>query len=690
MKKTIEKSQKQAENKYYITTPLYYPSGKWHLGHSYTTVCCDAIARYKRLSGFDVFYLTGTDEHGQKIAERAALSGKTPKQFVDGLTDDIKRLWALLDISYDGFIRTTDDFHKNAVRNIFTRLYESGDIYKGKYKGKYCTPCEAFWTDAQLVDGKCPDCGREVREAEEDCYFFKLSKYQAQIEKLLTQTDFLQPPSRANEMVNNFVRPGLSDLAVSRASVTWGIPVPFDTKHVIYVWIDALSNYVTAMGYDGTQKAREQALGVGDGWTDGNKTKFWPADVHMVGKEIVRFHAIIWPAILMALSLPLPKKVYGHGWLLFGGDKMSKSKGNVADPFVLAERYGVDALRFYLLREIPFGLDGTYTEESFLTRINSDLVNDLGNLVKRSVAMANQYFGGVVKKDGGAGCQTDDVFLQRDNTLIEKIKGLKQRTDLAIDGLSCSKALEEIFTVIDAANKYIDQNEPWKLNKSGEKTRLNIVLYNLLESVRVIATLLLPFIRGGAERIFGMLNLPVPSDFSGEFGRVKAYKTNADEVLYPRLDVKKELEYLVAYAEKEAAGKEAEVTKAAQITQNEAKKDEKKGGKMTDKELIDIDQFSKIDLCIAEITFAEKVEKSDKLLRLVVRVGDDERVVVSGIAKHYAPEALIGKKAVLVANLQPVKIRGIESQGMLLAAGNGEKLVLISPEADIESGSNVN
>lgn len=633
---------------FYITTPLYYPSGKWHLGHSYTTVCCDAIARYKRLSGFDVFYLTGTDEHGGKIAERAAAENKTPKQFVDGLTGEIKTLWELLDISYDGFIRTTDEYHKKSVQKIFSDLLKSGDIYKGTYKGKYCTPCEAFWTDSQLKEGKCPDCGRDVADAEEECYFFRLSRYQDRLEKLLTETDFLQPAKRVHEMVNNFIRPGLADLAVSRTSVSWGIPVPNDEKHKIYVWIDALTNYTNALGYNGDEK----------------NMRYWPADVHMVGKEIVRFHSIIWPAILMALNLPVPKRVYGHGWLLLGGDKMSKSKGNVADPFILADRYGIDALRYYLLREIPFGSDGIYTEESFLTRTNSDLVNDLGNLVKRSVAMANQYFGGKAAKA---------VPDERDKPLIEKLNTLKAKTDSAIDGLSCSKALEEIFAVISAANKYIDENTPWVLNKEGDKQRLNKVLYNLLEAIRITATLLMPFITRGSVRIFEMLGVPVPTDFKDAvFGRIKQYNTSKDQVLYSRLDINKELAYLEGF-------------------KSDSKKEEEKkvNEKKEESELINIDQFFKTKLVVAQIITAEKVEKADKLLKLTVDLGSQTRTVVSGIAQHYTPDSLIGKKVVLVANLKPVVLRGIESYGMILAASHGDKLVLVSPSSDIDNGSEV-
>lgn len=628
---------------FYITTPLYYPSGKWHLGHSYTTVCCDAVARYKRMSGYDVFYLTGTDEHGQKIAERAAESGLSPKAFVDNLTSEIKKLWELLDISYDHFIRTTDEYHKQSVQKIFEKLYQNGDIYKDTYQGKYCTPCEAFWTDSQLKDEKCPDCGREVITAKEECYFFRLSSYQDRLEELL-KTDFLQPASRAKEMINNFIKPGLSDLAVSRSSVSWGIPVSFDKKHTIYVWIDALSNYINALGYNADQK----------------NFRFWPVDVHMVGKEIVRFHAIIWPALLMALDLPLPKKVYGHGWLLFGGDKMSKSKNNTADPFVLAKRYGIDALRFYLLREIPFGSDGVYTDQSFLQRINSDLVNDFGNLVKRTVAMANQYFGGKVTKDS---------LDAADNQLITSLKALKEKVDSAMEGLSCSKALEEIFCVISRANKYIDENTPWILHKNGQKDRLNKVLYNLLEVIRITTNLLLPFITQKTKEVFDMLGLSIPNDFSQlEYGLVTEYNTKKDKVVYQRLDIKKELEYLEKIQSEDNQPKE-------QVQPQE--------------KLISIDEFFKASLKVVKILSAEKVEKTDKLLKIIVDLGGEQRTVVSGVAQHYTPEQLVGKSAVLVANLKPAKLRGIESHGMLLFASDGEKLVLVSPENEVASGSEV-
>ncbi len=635
------------KKKYYITTPIYYPSGKWHLGHCYTTVCCDAIARFKRMKGFDVFFLTGTDEHGQKIEKKAADAKCTPKQFVDNLVADIQKLWGLLDVSYDKFIRTTDTYHEEAVQKIFTRLYEQGDIYKGKYSGKYCTPCESFWTESQLVDGKCPDCGREVVDAEEECYFFRLSKYQDRIKELLTTTDFLQPQTRVNEMVNNFLKEGLSDLAVSRTSFTWGVPVPFDKKHVVYVWIDALSNYITALGYAGEEE----------------NMKYWPADLHMVGKEIVRFHTIIWPAILMALGLPLPQKVYGHGWLLLDGDKMSKSKGNVVDPYILAQRYSVDAIRYYLLREIPFGSDGTYTNEQFITRINQDLVNDLGNLSKRTLAMSKQYFDGKVSKPA--------LLTPEDNDFVSAINGLESGMEAKLDELNINKALECIFAVIDKSNKYIDLNKPWELNKNGDKERLEAVIYNLLEALRVCSTALLPFLTQTPQKIFASLGVTVPDNFDGmAYGKTEAYATEEIEVLFPRIDKGKELKELEELARKLAQ----EEKKPVEEVKTETVED------------ITIDEFFKAKLVVGEVLACEKVEKADRLLKSTVKMGDEVRTIVSGIAKFYTPEQMVGKKVVVVANLAPRKIRGIESKGMILCACSGEhgsedeKLCVVSPE----------
>ncbi len=636
---------------YYITTPIYYPSGNWHLGHSYTTVCCDAIARYKRMSGFDVFYLTGTDEHGQKIEKKALEAGKTPKQFVDERVADIKKLWQLLDISYDKFIRTTDDYHVKAVQKIFKKLYDNGDIYKSTYKGKYCTPCESFWTESQLVDGKCPDCGREVTDAEEESYFFRLSKYQDRIKKLLTETDFLQPQTRVNEMVNNFLKEGLTDLAVSRTSFKWGIPVEFDPGHVVYVWVDALSNYITALGYGSDD--------------DSLYKKYWPADLHMVGKEIVRFHTIIWPAILMALGEPLPKKVYGHGWLLLGGDKMSKSKGNVVDPYILAERYGVDAIRYYLLREIPFGSDGSYTNEEFIGLINKDLCNDLGNLARRTLAMSRQYFGGKVTDKGENG--------EGDEEFIAAINSLRARTDEAIDKINPSKALEEVFAVIDKANKYIDLTRPWVLAKENARARLERVMYNLLEALRVCSTMLLPFIPTSPARILDGLGVEKPDDFEKAlYGAVKSYETHEIEVLFPRIDVEKELK---------------EMEKLAEEANKPAAPAEEKKEEIPE---ISADEFFRTRLVVGKILACEKVEKADKLLKSTVDLGNgDVRTILSGIAKYYTPEEMVGKSVVVVANLAPRKIRGIESRGMLLCAATDDKLCLVAPEKDAEAGTEV-
>ena len=641
---------------FYITTPIYYASGNLHIGHTYTTVVCDSIARYKRKKGFDVFYLTGTDEHGQKVEEKAKAAGKTPQAFVDGLVLKIKDLWQLMDISYDKFIRTTDEQHKETVQKIFTKLYEKGDIYKSKYVGKYCKPCESFWTESQLASGCCPDCGRAVEDAEEESYFFKLSKYAEPLRKLLTGGTFLEPSSRVNEMVNNFIDKGLQDLAVSRSSFKWGIPVPFDPNHVIYVWVDALSNYATALGMYSDD--------------DSLYKKFWPADVHMVGKEIVRFHTTIWPAILLALGEPVPKKVFGHGWIKIDGGKMGKSFGNVVDPYLLSARYGVDAIRYYLLSEMPFGSDGDYTNELLLKKINSDLVNDLGNLVRRTLAMSKQYFGGKITSEGEAGAVDGDF--------ISCINGLDGAVEKEMNNLIVDKAIGHIFGLIRRANKYIDETSPWVLAKDESKRpRLMRVMYNLLEAIRVACELLSPFVLSGTKKALDAIGVSASDSFgkSLTYGYKKSYTTKEIDAIYPRLDIAKELNELAALST-------AESPKIAQ-------KKEEKMEEVKKTENITIDDFCKIQLKVAEVIACERVEKSDKLLKETLKVGDEIRMVCSGIAKFYTPEEMVGKKVILVANLPPRKMCGIESQGMLLCAEKDGKLVLLTPESDIPSGAEI-
>ena len=638
------------KQKYYITTPIYYPSGNWHLGHCYTTVICDAIARFRRMDGYDVFFLTGTDEHGVKIEKRAAENNTTPQAFVDKFVGDIKRLWEKLNISYDKFIRTTDDYHVRAVQKIFKRLYDQGDIYKAEYEGMYCTPCESFWTESQLVDGKCPDCGRPVEKAKEESYFFRLSKYQDRlIELYKNNPSLISPKTRMNEMINNFIKPGLQDLCVSRTSFKWGIPVTFDDKHVIYVWIDALTNYITALGYGGDD--------------DSLFKKYWPADLHMVGKEIVRFHTIIWPALLMALGLELPKEVYGHGWLLIGGDKMSKSKGNVVDPFILSDRYGVDAVRYFLLREVPFGSDGVYTNEALITRTNADLANDLGNLVSRTTAMITQYFGGKVP----APTKAEEI----DGELISMSVAALGKVRENVENLLIPESLSEIFRLIQRANKYIDETMPWALAKDPDKReRLATVLYNLAEVIRVSAVLISPFMPDTAQKIYDHLCLgELPSDFESvkTFGGLPVGgDVVKGEALFPRRDVKKEL---------------AELEKLAESAD---KKEEKKDG-----EYITIDDFSKVKLAAAKVLACEKVEGSDKLLKMTLDAGGETRVVVSGIARHYSPEYMVGKTVVIVKNLKPAKLKGITSEGMILCASDGKDVVFVSPEKEVAPGSEV-
>lgn len=652
-------------DKYYITTPIYYPSGKWHIGTCYTTIICDAIARFKRMQGMDVFYLTGTDEHGQKIQKVASDAGVPVKEYIDNVVSELKSLWGILDISYDRFIRTTDSYHEEAVQKIFQKLYDKGDIYKSQYEGWYCSPCEAFWTKTQLVDGKCPDCGREVQLTKEESYFFRLSKYQDRIIKLIKENpDFLQPPSRQSEMLNNFLLPGLQDICVSRSSFDWGIKVPFDPKHVIYVWIDALTNYITALGYGQDN--------------DELFKKFWPADLHMMGKEIVRFHSIIWPAMLMALDLPLPKKIYGHGWLLFGSDKMSKSKGNVVDPIILTERYGVDALRYYMLREVSFGQDGSYTNESFLMRTNSDLANDLGNLVSRTTAMVTQYFEGIIP----APEDKENI----DNDLIQMCNELYGKVAEKLDSLLIPEAIADIWKVLQRANKYVDECTPWVLAKDeSKKGRLATVMYNLVEAIRMCAVLLQPFITKTPTKIFAKLGITdneLMTFKSLKFGKMKSgNKVDKGEALFARLDLNKELDALSKISE--------EQKKAAR--NNEKKEDKKEMENVVTVSEIGIEDFAKVQLKIGKVISCEKVEKADKLLCSKIDLGEEQpRTIVSGIAKWYTPEQMVGKSVVVVSNLKPAKLRGIMSEGMLLCASDEEgNLSLIAPISDIKVGSEV-
>jgi len=640
---------------FYITTPIYYPSANLHIGNTYTTVSADAIARFKRLTGYDVMFLAGTDEHGQKIQRIAQEKGVTPKEYVDKVVAGIQELWSIMDISYDKFIRTTDEYHKKAVQKLFKQLYDQGDIYKSAYEGWYCTPCESFWTETQAVDGKCPDCGRPVEKAKEEAYFFKMSKYADRlIEYIGTHPEFIQPESRKNEMLNNFLRPGLQDLCVSRTTFNWGIPVEFDPGHVIYVWVDALSNYITALGYNGEDTSLYE--------------KYWPADVHLIGKDILRFHTIYWPIMLMALNLPLPKQVFGHGWLLFdGGVKMSKSKGNVVDPIILVNHFGVDAVRYYLLHEIPFGSDGIFTNEIFIKKTNSDLANDLGNLLSRTVTMIEKYFDGIIPEVS----EKADV----DNELIELALSIPGKVERAIDDLKIPEALDHVWSLIRRTNKYIDETTPWVLGKDeSQKGRLGTVLYNLVESLRMTSVLISAFLPTTSKKINAQINTNATTwDSLTSFdGTISGTKVNKGEVMFPRIDVEAKIEELDKLVE-------------------EQRKLTKKPTMEKVKEEITIEDFDKIDMRVVKVLECEPMKKSKKLLKLKVELGGEIRQVISGIAQNYKPEDLIGKYVVLVANLKPVTLRGELSQGMIIAAANEDdsKLFAISVPGELPTGSTV-